>query len=75
MVELKHKSDRSVPERRQLIVAPTVDRLAADHELAARRLVERAEQVQQRALARSARADDRDHLTARDAEIDAVENV
>jgi hypothetical protein len=41
---------------------------------ARRRPVERAEQMQQRALSRAARADDRDHLAPGDLQIDGVEH-
>ena len=41
---------------------------------AAGRTIERAEQMEQRALSRAARADDGDHLSPSDLQVDAVEH-
>src|SRR5581483_10335607 len=65
---------RSIAERRALLVRLAVDGLAGDEHGAARRLVERAEEMEQRALPRAARADDRHHLAARHLKIHAVQH-
>ena len=73
-MELKHESDGPIPERREGLVGPVRDGFAGDADGSARRRVERAEEVEERALARTAGSDDRHHLSALDSQIDAVEN-
>src|SRR6478672_2194059 len=75
MVELEHESDRAVSQRGDRIVGQVADRLAVDQHLAGRRSVQRPQQVQKRALARSARTDDRDHLAPRDLQVDRIEHL
>src|SRR5207248_1382067 len=51
------------------------DRLSGEPHLPRRGSLERAEHVEERALARATRADDRDHLAARDGEVHTVEHA
>src|SRR5688572_4161589 len=74
-MKLKHESDRPVPQGRKLLVIQAVDRLAANHHIAARRLVERAEDMEQSRLPGPARSDNRHHLAWTDSEINAAQNV
>src|SRR5678815_2918966 len=74
MMVLKDKPDLAVPYHRELIVRPIIDGLAADHHVATRCSVQRADHMQERALPGAALPHDRDHLTAFHAEIHAVED-
>jgi hypothetical protein len=74
-MELKHESDPPVPEIRERVVAEPRHGAAVDRHVPAVGDVERAEQVQQRALPGPARAHDRDHLPALHRQVDAVEHV
>jgi hypothetical protein len=62
MVKLKHEPDSGISQRGELFVVEPIEHGAADDDATARRMVERTQQVQQRALAGSTRAHDRDHL-------------
>src|SRR5262249_55594847 len=71
---LEHESNRAVPQCGDRIVGQVAQRTAIDQHLAGRRPIERPKQMQKRALARPARADDRDHLAPCDSQVDRVEN-
>ena len=71
--ELEDEADLVAPHARQLIVGQAGERFAVDADLAGGRAVEAADQIEQRRLAGAGRADDRDHLAARDGEADGVE--
>src|SRR5215217_513262 len=75
MMILKDKPDLAVPYHRELIVRSIVDLLTTDQYVAPRWSVQCADHVQECALPRAAFTHDRDHLTAFDAEIHAVEDV
>src|SRR3954471_19407012 len=75
MVKLENKTDRAVAQLAQLGLVSAVDGLATDDYIAARRFVQCSEHVHQRALARTAGADHRDHLAARHGQVVSVENV
>ena len=70
---LEHEADLAVAHARALVVGQALDVRAVEPVLARRRRVEAAEDVEQRRLARSRRADDRDHLAAIDRERHAIE--
>src|SRR5258706_12718178 len=75
MVKLEYEANGPIPELTQLGLVAPVNGLSSDHDVSARRFVERAEHVHQSALARAAGTDDRDHLTALDGEIHPVQYV
>jgi hypothetical protein len=70
-MELEHEADLPVAEPRQRLLIEAVIADAVQLHRSVGRLVERAEDLEQRALARPARADDRHELTAGDLEIHA----
>src|SRR5688500_19271526 len=74
MMELEHEADLLVAEPRELFVAQAGEVHAADGDEAAGRTIERAEDVQQRALPGAARADDGHHLTLLHGDGDAIEH-
>ena len=57
----------------QVVVGEAVERLAVDEDLARRRAIEGADQVQERRLAGARRSDDGDHLAFLDGQADIVE--
>ena len=73
MMELEDKSHFLVPDPRQRRIRQRTQGHAIQHHLAPRRLVERTEQVEQRALARAAGSDHGDHLAAMHIEINAIQ--
>ena len=74
-MELEDEADLAVAERGQLALAHRRQRLAVEPDLARGRPVERAEDVQQRALADPGLADD-DHLLARrDVEVEVAQHL
>ncbi len=74
MVELEDEADLAVAETRQLAVALRRQVLAIEPHLAARRPIERAQDVQQRALADPGLPDDGDALAGADVEIEPGEH-
>ncbi len=66
--ELEHEADPPPPEDGDLVVAHAGDGRPVDDDLARRRHVETAHQVEQRALPRAARPHDRHELARRDVE-------
>src|SRR5207245_1499068 len=70
---LEDESDLAVADRGQVVVPDPADVDAVEVIRALCRLVEAADDMHERALARARRADDRDELTAPDREIDAPE--
>ena len=75
MMKLEHEAHRSVSERSELLFIEAVYWLAADDHIPARRLVQCAEDVQQRALAGSARTDHSDHFAPAESQIDSLQNI
>ena len=71
--ELKDEPDLVAPHARQRIVGQTGERFAVDPDLAGRRTVEAANEVEQRGLPGARRPDDRHHLASRDRQRDVVE--
>src|SRR5688572_10702633 len=74
MVELEHEADLLVAEPREIFVAQAGEVHPADGDAAAGGSIERAKDVQQRALPGAARADDRHHLTLLHGDGDAIEH-
>jgi len=70
VVELEDEADLPVPERRPLGRPQRGDVGAVEQVRPAVQVVERAEEVQQRALADAALADDRHQLPPRDREVE-----
>ena len=70
---LEHEADGPAPEARQLPVAQARRVVPGDADGARGGAVERADQVEQRALARARGSDDGDHLTRLDLDADPVE--
>ena len=64
MMELEHESELQVADQRQLRRRERPVRLAIEPHLARARPIQRAEEMEQRALARAARADDGHELPA-----------
>ena len=71
--ELEDEADVVAAQLRQRLVVGAVVAAARDGDGAGRWRLERADDVQQRALARARRPHDRDHLAGRHHEVDAVE--
>ncbi len=74
MVKLVHEPERAIAQAAALDVARAAHRFAGDAHFAGGRLVEPAEQLQQRRLAGAGRADDRDAIALRDPELDAAQH-
>ena len=74
MVELVDEAERAIAQPAAVRVAQRAHRLADDAHLAGRRLIETADELQQRRLARARRADDRDAIALRDGELDAAQH-
>ena len=68
------KPERAIADLAAAALGLRGQRGAVDPHLARGRRVEPAEKVQQRALARAGRADDRDPLSGADGEIDALQH-
>ncbi|MNT16934.1 hypothetical protein D3C72_1520610 [compost metagenome] len=75
VVELEHEADVMAAPRRQLAAAHLVDALAFDADLAARGVVQAADQVEQGGLAGTGRAHQRDEVAAGDIQVDAVQHL
>src|SRR5262249_19453888 len=73
--ELEDEADPAAAEDRDLVICHARDARAADRDLTRRGLIETAQQVQQRALARPARADDGHELTGRNVERDPAQRA
>jgi len=69
---LEDESDRPQPELGQLSVAHPREIPTFELDLAARRSIQRAEQLKERRLARSAGADDDDELAAADLQVEVA---
>ena len=72
---LKDEAHAPRAQRRELVVGGRGGVDAVDRDVAGRRAVERAHDLQQRRLARARRAEDRDELAAGDVEVDAAQRV
>ena len=70
---LEHEADPAATKPRQFPIAQQRDVHAGDAHRATRRAIQRADQMQQRRLARTRRADDADKFACADAEADTVE--
>ena len=75
MMELKDEADLLVPDPSQLVVSPPLERFPVDLHAPLRRPVQGPQHVEQRALPRATRADDRHHLPTRQREPHVVEDV
>ena len=75
MVELKYEPDVPVPKRRQRVRLHRLEILIADPDGPLVDRIESAEHVQQRALPHTRGADDRDHLSFVDGEIEAAQHL
>ena len=73
-MELKHETDRAIAQGGDGVVLHPIEWPPVDQYTAGGWSVERAEQMQQRALPRTTRADDRNHLAPDDLQIDRVEH-
>ena len=71
--ELEDESDLVAPDPGQVVVDNPATRLAVDADLAGGRVIEAADQIEQRRLAGSGRTDDRHHLASIDTKVDIVE--
>ncbi len=74
-MELEDEADVPIPERHPLVVGHPAEAAAVEDDLAALGTVEAADQVQQRALADAAGADDRDHLATLDRQRQITKHV
>ena len=74
MVELVQEAERPVAQTGERALPHRVHPLSAQADLAGRRGIEPAEQVQQRALARTGTADDSDTLAGTHLEVDAAQH-
>ena len=74
VMELKDETHGAIPERRQRHVVEPTEIRSSDPDVAASGTVQRSEQVQERALARSAGPDDRHHLTPAHLERHAIQH-
>src|SRR6267143_5067546 len=75
VMKLEDESNSAVPQLSKLHLVAAVNRLTPNYNIATRRLVQRPEDVHQRALAGAAGADDGDHLPSLNGEIHTVENM
>src|SRR5690606_26723277 len=75
MMKLVDEAERTVAQAATLDVAGLRHGAADDEHLTGGRIVEAAQELQQRRLARARRADDRDAVAARDAEVDAAQHL
>ena len=73
MMRLENETDLAIAHRGQLDVVELVQLTAVEQHLPAVRAVERAHDVQQRALARTGRSDDRDRFAASDFQRDLAQ--
>jgi hypothetical protein len=71
--ELEDEADLVAPHARQLVVREPAERLVVHADLPRRGAVEPSDQVEERGLAGSGRADDRGHLTPADRQAHIVE--
>ena len=74
IVELEDEADIGGAKARELALRQPVDALPGDMDLAARRPVDAAEQIEQRRLARARRPHHGDEVAARDGEVEVVED-
>ena len=72
---LEDEAERAQAELRELVVGQRREVAALEEHVAGARPVERAEQLQERRLAASARSLERDELAGFDLEVDAVERA
>ncbi len=75
MVKLEDEPQAPVAQLVAVLLAQRIVRPAVQDDLARGRRVERAQQVQQRALARPARPDDRHGLAAMHPEVDVIQHL
>ena len=74
-MKLKNESNGAIAQLAELSLVATVNRLPSDYYVPARRFVQCAKDMEQRALAGAAGADDGDHFAARNREVDPVEHM
>src|ERR1700737_1268669 len=75
VMKLEDEPNSAVTQLAEVHLIATVNRLTSNYNIATRRLIQRPEDMHQRALAGAARANDGDHLSPLNGEIHAVENV
>src|SRR4029077_5384119 len=75
VVKLKYEPDGAIPELSELRFIAPVNGLATNYNITARGFVECTQHVHESALAGAAGADDRDHFTALNGEIHAIQHV
>src|ERR1700674_2716855 len=75
VMKLKHKTHCAVPQLSKLHFVATMYRLTSNYNIATRRLIQRAKNVHQRALAGTTGPDDGNHLTPLNGQIHAVQNM
>ncbi len=75
VVELKNETDLAPSDKRQLVILQQGKTLIAEFHFALGRLIEPAEQVEERGLARAARPHDRDEFAGIDGQVHPVERV
>ena len=75
VVELEHEAQRQPPLQRQAGIVQFADILAQQAVAPCAGALQQAQDVQQRALARARRADQRDELAAVDAQVQAVQHL
>jgi hypothetical protein len=75
MVELEDEAHRLVPDGRQFVVGAIRERLSRNDHFTAIWTIERAQDVKQGALARTAGANHRDHFSAGHRQVHAVQHM
>src|SRR5207237_8924432 len=74
VVELEHEADVVCAPVCELAAGELVDAAAADHDLPGGRLIQTADQIEERGLARARRTHQRDEVALRDVQSEAVQN-
>jgi len=71
--ELKDESDLVPPHFREAIIGEPGERLAINEDVAGGRSIESPNKIEQRRFPGARRANDRDHLTSRNRQVDLIE--
>src|SRR5688572_2043496 len=75
VMELIDEAERAIAQPASIRIAQRAHRFAGDAHLACRRLIEAANELQQRRLPGARRADDRDAIAFSDRQLDAAQNL
>lgn len=75
MMKLEDEADGAVSELAELALVSPVNWLSPDYYIAARWLIQRPEDVHQRAFAGATRADDSDHLPTLNGKIHTIQDI